>query len=112
MKLEKKAYGIAEQYNKIGPYTRDYQAAIKAFDNFLLNYPGSIFREPALFKRLDSAYKLAINSVEWKMEDRLNKANSYYDHFIKTYPNSEYLEESTKMHEEINALLKNFNTKS
>ncbi len=111
-KIEKKAFSIAEQYNKIGPYTRDYQASIKAFDNFLLNYPGSAFREEAVYLRLDSAYKLAINSVEWKMEDRLKKAISYYEQFIKSYPSSQYLEDNNKMHEEMNALLTSFSTKS
>ena len=111
-KLEKKAFSIAQQYNKIGPFTRDYQAAIKAFDNFLLNYPGSSFREQALYYRLDSAYKLAINSVEWKMEERIKSAMNYYDQFKKTYPNSEYLEDIDKMNEELSELLSNFSTKS
>jgi len=88
-KIEKKAFSIAEQYNKIGPYTRDYQSAIKAFDNFLLNFPGSSFREEAFYLRLDSAYKLAINSVEWKMKDRLKKAISFYAQFVKSYPSSQ-----------------------
>ncbi|MBT8252956.1 MAG: outer membrane protein assembly factor BamD, partial [Bacteroidia bacterium] len=111
-KLERKAFEIAKQYNKIGPFSRDYQAAIKAFDNFLLNYPGSSLKEEALFYRLDSAYKLAINSVEWKMEERLNKAISYYQQFIKKYPESPFNEDATKMHEEMEDLLKNFSVKS
>jgi len=32
-KLELKAFEIAKQYNTIGEYTRDYNAAIKALDN-------------------------------------------------------------------------------
>ncbi|MBT8270861.1 MAG: outer membrane protein assembly factor BamD, partial [Bacteroidia bacterium] len=39
-KLEKKAFEIAKNYNRVGPFTRDYKAAIKSFDNFLLDYPG------------------------------------------------------------------------
>jgi len=112
LKLEKKAFNIAKQYNQIGPYTRDYQAAIKSFDNFLLNFPGSSFREEALFYRLDSAYKLAVNSVDWKMEDRSIKAKAYYEQFIKLYPNSEFLDETNKMHEDLNALLETLSTKS
>jgi outer membrane protein assembly factor BamD len=112
LKLEKKAYSIALQYNKIGPYTRDYRAAIKAFDNFLLNYPGSSFRENALFYRFDSAYNLAINSVEWKMEERVTNALAYYEQFLKLYPDSEHATELTRMHEELNALINNINTKS
>ena len=111
-KLEKKAFEIARNYNRVGPFTRDYQAAIKSFDNFLLDYPGSSLREQALFYRLDSAYKLAINSVEWKMENRLNKAITYYEQFVGQYPESEYLEDAREMHEEMSGLLENFNTKS
>lgn len=111
-KLEKKAYMIAKQYNKVGPFTRDYQAAIKSFDNFLLNYPGSKLREEALFYRFDSAYKLAVNSVEYKMEERLTDAKAYYDQLLKSYPETEFKEDGDKMIEEINELLQNFNTKS
>lgn len=111
-KLEKKAFSIAQQYNKIGPYTRDYQAAIKAFDNFLLNYPGSTYREQALYYRLDSAYKLSINSVERKKEARLKNAMNYYDQFKKAYPDSEFSEEVDSMNEELAELLSNFSTKS
>ncbi len=111
-KLEQKAFSIAKQYNEIGPFTRDYQASITAFDNFLLNYPGSKLREEALYYRLDAAYKLAVNSVESKMRDRLNKAQGLYDQFISTYPESKFKEDTDKMKEDINALLANFNTKS
>lgn len=111
-KLEKKAFEIAKQYNKIGPYTRDYQAAIKAFDNFLLNFPGSSFREEAMFFRLDSAYKLAVNSVEWKIKERSENAMAMYQQFIEAYPNSEHLSETSKMHEDLNALVENITTKS
>ena len=70
-KLEKKAFNIAKQYNKIGEYTGDYEASIKAFDNFIFDFPGSSLREQALFYRLDSAYKLAVNSTEIKKLKRL-----------------------------------------
>ena len=63
-KLEKKAFEIAKQYNKIAYFeSSDYEAAIKAFDNFLVDYPGTSFREEAMFYRLDSAYKLAVPIV-------------------------------------------------
>lgn len=111
-KLEKKAFSIAKQYNKIGPFTRDYQAAIAAFDNFLLNYPGTRLREEALFYRLDSAYKLAVNSVEYKMEDRLTTAKGFYEQFVKSYPESDFRQESDEMNAEMEELLKQFNSKS
>jgi len=58
VKLEKKAYEIAKQYH----HTENYKSAIVAFNNFILEYPGSPFREAAFYHRFDSAYELAINS--------------------------------------------------
>ena len=111
-KLEKKAFSIAKEYHKTGPHSRDYSAAIKSFDNFILDFPGTSLREKAMFYRLDSAYKLAINSVPRKKEERLKTAITYFNSFNKAYVNSEHIQEANKMQEEINGLLKEFNTKS
>jgi outer membrane protein assembly factor BamD len=83
-KLEKKAFEIAKQYNTI----RDYKAAQIAFNNFILDYPGTVYKEDALYYSLDSAYKLAINSVPSKMKERLLLAKESYTRFNKTFGNS------------------------
>ncbi|MFB9057888.1 outer membrane protein assembly factor BamD [Mariniflexile ostreae] len=115
-KLELKAYSIAKQYNHIS----DYPAAIKSFENFNFDFPGSVLREKALFYQLDSAYKLAINSLEFKKtlrgieylkEGRLNEAKKYYEAFKKSYPNSEFMGEAEKMALEIEDELKAYSTK-
>jgi outer membrane protein assembly factor BamD len=111
-KLEKKAYEIAKGYNKTGPYSRDYQAAISAFDNFIIDFPGTSLKEDAMFYRLDSAYKMSINSVEWKKEQRLKDAITYYKSFKKSFSESNYSEEADKMNEELNTLLQGYNSKS
>lgn len=112
-KLEKKAFEIALQYNKIAYYeTSDYEAAIKSFDTFLMDFPGSSFREDAMFYRLDSAYTLAVNSVEHKKEKRLEQAIGYYNSFIKNYPDSKHAETAKEMNKEMQAQLQLFNTKS
>lgn len=112
-KLEKKAYEIAKQYNTTAYYeSSDYEAAIKAFDNFLFNYPGSSFREQAMFYRLESAHKLAINSVEYKKEERLNVALGYFNAFQRYYSNSEFYPAAEQMNQEIQTELQKFNTKS
>lgn len=112
-KLEKKAFEIAKQYNKIAYFeSSDYEAAIKAFDNFLLEYPGSSFREEAMFYRLDSAYRLAINSVQYRKEERLHIAMGFYNAFHKYYSNSERAEEVEAMKAEMQTQLQQFNTKS
>ncbi|HEU4495823.1 MAG TPA: outer membrane protein assembly factor BamD [Flavobacterium sp.] len=82
-KLEKKAFEIAKQYHTIGGYTRDYSAAIKALDNFIADYPGTPFKEQALYYKFDAAYILAINSVESKKQERLNFAKASYASLVK-----------------------------
>ena len=84
-KLEKKAYEVAKQYNTI----RDYKAAQIAFNNFILDYPGTIYKEDAMYYSLDSAYKLAINSVPSKMKERLLLAKESHARFTKNFSNSE-----------------------
>lgn len=106
-KLENKAYSIAKQYNHIS----DYESSIKSFDNFLLEYPGSPFKEKALFYRLDAAYKLAINSVISKKEERINNSISYFNALKKSFSNSEFMDEANRMNEELNGLLQELNTK-
>jgi len=107
-KLEKKAYGIAKQYNNI----TDYEASIKSFDNFLLDYPGSSFKEDALYYRFDAAYKLTVKSVEWKKEERANKAIGYFNSFKKSFAESKYMTEATVMIDELKAIAKQYETKS
>ncbi|WP_298238894.1 outer membrane protein assembly factor BamD [uncultured Algibacter sp.] len=107
-KLEKKAYSIAKQYNRIS----DYPASIKSFDNFIFEFPGSSLREDALFYKLDSSFKLAVNSVESKKEERLKEAKITCNTFIKTYKNSEHIEDVNNMAVEIDNELKNYSNKS
>ena len=78
-KMEKKAYENAFGYNKIS----DFKSAIIALDNFIIDYPGTPYKEKALYYKLDSAYQLAINSVPAKMEERLNAAKTAYSNLIK-----------------------------
>ena len=84
-KLEKKDIQTAKQYLKIS----DYKAAIKAFDNFILDHPGSPYRKEAFYGKLEAAYLLAINSVPYLVEERLKTAKKYYEGFSKYYGESE-----------------------
>ena len=107
--MRKKAFEIAKQYNSIAYFeSSDYEAAIKAFENFLADYPGTSFREQAMFYRLDSAYKLGINSIQSKKEGRLNTAINFYNSFKKFYPNSEFMEEANTMNAEMTEAMQEF----
>jgi outer membrane protein assembly factor BamD len=117
-KLEKKAFEIAKQYNRIS----DYPASVKSFDNFLFEFPGSTLREEALFYRLDSAFKLAVNSIEYKntvqegfvalKKNRLETAKEYSETFKKAFANSKFIDEVNDMVIEIEEELKKYNTES
>ena len=88
-RLELKEFNIALQYNVL----TDYQAAIKSFENFLIDFPGSDLREQAMYYRFDSAYKLAINSVIWRQKERIENAVSYFNSFKNSYNDSELMDE-------------------
>lgn len=111
-KLEKKAFEIAKQYNKIAGYNGDYTASIKSFDNFILDFPGSTYREEAFFYKLDSAYKMAMNSVESKREERLENVKMHHKNFKKSYSDSMRMEDADKMLEDAIKELDKYSTKS
>ncbi|WP_029034661.1 outer membrane protein assembly factor BamD [Salinimicrobium terrae] len=88
VKLERKVYEIAKQYH----HTESYIAAMAAFDNFISDYPGSPFRERAMYYRFESAYLYAINSYAYAMPERLEKAREYYEDYQRYYPEGEFIE--------------------
>ena len=107
-KLELKAFEIAKQYNTIGEFTRDYNAAVKALDNFIFNFPGSKYKEDALYYKYDSMYKLALNSIPARKQERLNSAKTFYQNLIKFKADTKYLEKSNKMLETVEKELKQY----
>lgn len=107
-KLEQKAYSIAKQYNHVS----DFPAAIKSFENFIFEFPGSSLREDAMFYKLDSAYKLAINSVDSKKEERLKEAQTNSEAFKRAFVNSKHITEVDRMTEDIKNELKQFSSQS
>ena len=96
-KLEKKDFEISKQYHTI----RDYKAAINAFDNFIASYPGTPFREDALYFKFLSSYEIATNSVYYKKLDRLKDLQSIYDLITRYYPETLFLEDLEKKMERV-----------
>ena len=99
-----KAFEIAKQYNTI----RDYKSAIIVLDDFISDYPGTPYREDALYYLLDSSYELAINSIDLKKLERLKNAKKIYDELLKTYPESKYVDKSNKLLETIDKEITTF----
>ena len=92
-KIEKKVFENAKQYNKIA----DYKSALVALENFISDYPGTPYKEEALFYRFDSAYKLAKNSVPAKMEERLENAKMLYSSLMKFNSGTKYKKDADEM---------------
>jgi outer membrane protein assembly factor BamD len=102
-KIEKKVYENAKGYNTIS----DYKSALVAFDNFIADYPGTVFKEDALYYKFDSAYKLGINSVSYKMEERLIVAKTAYLNLVKYNANNKYKEKADEMFARVEKDLQN-----
>jgi outer membrane protein assembly factor BamD len=92
IKLEEKAFEIAKQYNTI----RDYKSSIIVLNSFISDYPGTPFREDALYYLFDSSYKLAINSIPSLRLERLEDAKKIYDELLTDYPETSYLKDAEK----------------
>lgn len=107
-KLDKKAYEIAKQYNTISEYNGDHNAAIKALDNFIIDHPGTKYKEDALYYKFDSSYQLAINSIFTKMGERLEMAKANYNALIKFNPETKYKEQADKQLARIDTELQKF----
>jgi outer membrane protein assembly factor BamD len=107
-KLEKKAFEIAKQYNRI----TDYKASIKSFNNFLRDFPGSSLKEQALNTRAEAAYTLAVKSVSYKQQERFETAKEYYQVLNTNFPNSENKEDTESLLIEIDEQIKQNTSKS
>ncbi len=105
-KKEKKAYRIAKQYH----HREDYKVAIAAFDNYLVDYPGSVFRENVLYYKLESEYLLAVGSYEGLIKGRLEIAQGYYNNYKKYYKTEgEFIQKAEEIGADIKARLEQFN---
>ncbi len=100
-KLELKAFENAKQYNTIAEWARDFRAPIKALDNFIADYPGTPYKEDALFYKYEALYKYALNSVENKKQERLLNAKAAYDALVKFNNESKFKKEADKMLETV-----------
>ncbi len=86
-RFEKKDFEKAKLYYNLGYY----KSAIKSFNLFFVEHPGSELREEAHYLRFMSAVRLAQNSVESKKRERARQALEYFNKFENLFPQSEFL---------------------
>lgn len=103
-KIEKKVYEVAIGYHTI----MDYKSAMVALDNFIADFPGTSYKENALYYKLDSAYNLAINSIYEKQEERLKTAKLAYTALIRFKEDTQYKQKANAMLAKIETDLQKF----
>ncbi|MGB5500044.1 MAG: outer membrane protein assembly factor BamD [Maribacter sp.] len=101
-KKERKAFEIGKQFNKLGHFDYTFLTpAIAAFDNFISDYPGSIFREEALYLKFESATEFGLNSFSRLKKERMENAKTAYNALKKQFPETKYADEAAKLLEKI-----------
>jgi len=94
-KLELKAYQNALLFYN----TQNYKAAIRSLANFEKDYPDSDFVEEVSFKKFETAYNLARQSIVSKKINRFNDAINFYEEYKYKFPNSKYLKDAQNLYE-------------
>lgn len=108
-KKERKQLEIAKQFNKLGEFNLPVLiSAITALDNFITDNPGSIYREDALYYRIEAATHLAMNSTEDKKQERLQDAMNSYKNLIKYFPETKFKKDADKLSEKIQGELNDY----
>jgi len=106
--IEKKAFENAKLYNTVKDISMmNYKSAIVSLNLFIQDFPGSKYKEDALFYKFDSQYNIALNSVESKMKERYLEALAFYDQLFQYYPETKYKEQANAIKEKINKSLNN-----
>lgn len=95
-KLEKKGFDNAYQYYRM----RSYKAAVVALNNFKDNFPDSEYIEEAQYLIIVSEYRLALQSIYTKQQERYKSVVEHYKEFIDKYPQSKFLKDAEKIYAE------------
>ena len=96
-KLQHKEFARGKLYYDLGYF----KSAMISLDNFLSDYPGSVFKEDALYYRFLAAAQLALNSVESKKAERTKTALHYYEIFKNRFPQSKYLKTAENFYKKL-----------
>lgn len=108
-KLVEKEYMSARLYYDLGSYTgnasysstgNNYLAAIITAQNVLNDYPYTKMREELMILILRARYGMARESVLEKKEERMRETIDEYYAFINEFPQSKYMKEVERIHEE------------
>ena len=105
---KRKAFEIGKQFNKLGQFNYDVlRSAVASLDNFVADFPGSIYREEALYLKLEASANMAFNSFEFLKQQRLENARDAYNVLKKQYPETQFAKKADNLLEKIEKGLKN-----
>ncbi len=112
-KKEKKQLEIAKQFNKLGKFNYPILiSAITALDNFISDNPGSIYREEALYYKIEATTSLALNSTENRKKERLEDAQESYNTLMRYFPESKFKKKADDLVAKIQEEMSQYETAS
>jgi len=101
-KKERKAFEIGKQFNKLGEFNYDVlRSAVASLDNFVSDFPGSIYREEALYLKFEASTHMALNSYESLKKERLENAKEAYRVLKKQFPETKFAKKADNLMEKI-----------
>lgn len=108
-KKERKAFEIAKQFNKLGEFNYDIlRSAVASLDNFVSDFPGSQYKEEALYLKVESTTNMAMNSSEYIKKERLETAKNAYNVLKKQFPETQFAKKADNLLEKIEKELSNY----
>lgn len=100
-KIEKKEFEAINLYSRM----ENYKAASSSANEFITSHPVSIYREKVYFILVKNSYYLAINSIDSKKRERVDKAIERYLNFVAEFPNTTYLKEVKSYYDKLNKIV-------
>ncbi len=101
-KLQTKEFNDSKLYFKLG----NYNSAVVALKNVLIDYPDTKKREEILFLILKSNFLYAENSVEKKRRKRYQATIESYFTLIDQFPKTKYLKEAQHIYKQSSNFVK------
>ena len=118
-KLVLKEYLSAKMYFDLGTYTgnasmnadgqingNNFLACITTAQNILKDYPYTSMREDVSILLLRAKYKLGVESVQEKIEERMRETIDEYYAFKNEFPESKYMKEVEKIYKDASKYVK------
>ncbi|MDX2062073.1 MAG: outer membrane protein assembly factor BamD [Bacteroidia bacterium] len=92
-RLARKSFYNAELYYNIG----QYKAGVTAAKVTMAEFPDSKYRENAQLLLFQSQTAYAENSIPARQRERFTEALTYYNQFVRRYPQSKFLREVERL---------------